>query len=118
MEQLSTWASALTYASNRRYNGLVGHLATITTQVEFDGLRKLLGSDPVWIGATNAGSLGVYTWVGTNDQGGIVDSDYWYSQPPFTSVYCVTTEAAKNGKLLTSPCTFTYHYVVEYERMF
>ena len=65
----STWPEAKTDAERRG-----GHLATITSQSEWDYIRSILGGDLdgkiVWIGATDARIEGTFEWV-TGALGGI-----------------------------------------------
>ena len=56
-----TWHQAKTDAESRG-----GHLATITSQAEFDHLRSLgvlPTGDSYWLGATDEGHEGIWTWV-------------------------------------------------------
>lgn len=40
-----------------------GHLATITSETEYQRIRGLAGSDPIWLGGTDVAQEGVWRWV-------------------------------------------------------
>jgi hypothetical protein len=43
--------------------GAGGHLVTITSQTEYQRIRNLAGSDPIWLGGTDSAQEGVWRWV-------------------------------------------------------
>ena len=64
------WIDADNIAQNMTLTGLSGvngHLVSITTQLENDYIRTLAGGTSVWIGASDAGNEGNWSWRGGPD---------------------------------------------------
>jgi hypothetical protein len=58
-----TWEEALAAAAARTNDsGVRGHLATVTTPQEQDRVRSVLGNNLAWLGASDAGDEGGFTW--------------------------------------------------------
>lgn len=55
------WSSARVAARDRQFGSVEGHLATITSQAENNLLAQL--GDDGWLGGSDAGTEGVWTWV-------------------------------------------------------
>ncbi len=59
-----TWVAAKYIAEASWYNGIYGHLATITSQSENHFVANLVPNDArVWIGLSDVASQGDYAWV-------------------------------------------------------
>jgi len=58
-----TWDEANNEANNRSYAGLQGHLATITSQSEFDWITDNLDYEGTFIGGTDMNNEGTWQWV-------------------------------------------------------
>jgi alpha-tubulin suppressor-like RCC1 family protein/uncharacterized protein (DUF2141 family) len=58
IQQSMTWSDAKGYCEN-----IGAHLLTINSQQEQDYITSVFGSDIVWLGATDAGHEGLWTWV-------------------------------------------------------
>jgi hypothetical protein len=59
-----TWDQAKTQAEGLSYSGLGGHLATFTSQAEFDAVKSVMDYNTwsmAWVGARDSGSG--FTWV-------------------------------------------------------
>ena len=58
------WTSARDAAANATFNGVNGHLATITSQAENDFIAGALGAfNRAWIGGSDATAEGDWEWV-------------------------------------------------------
>ncbi len=81
------WTVARTNASNMTFNGIGGHLATITTQDEHDFIVSL--------------AIGQNTWLGGSDDpsitGGAYDDWYWVEGPE-AGTHFSTGETAEAGQ--------------------
>ncbi len=109
---------ALTVASEKIYNGLHGHLVTITTQAEFDFLTSAFANlQDVWIGASDSAVEGTYRWV-TGPQAGQrmnISNGMWAPGEPSTErgfKHCVKLS---NNKLFDHYCDDAFGLLVEYE---
>ncbi len=58
-----TWNEAHNEANNRSYAGLQGHLATITSQSEFNWITDNLDYEGTFIGGTDMNNEGTWQWV-------------------------------------------------------
>jgi hypothetical protein len=59
-----SWTAANVAASAASFDGLAGHLATITSEAENDFIRDSIAVDELaWIGLTDEGSEGTFAWV-------------------------------------------------------
>jgi hypothetical protein len=95
------WAVARDLATQLRFNGVVGYLATITYSVEDTCLRDLIYDalpkiDPygVWVGATDLQQQGVWRWVTGPEAGALVNAGgtefTWHiGQPNIDNERCV-----------------------------
>ncbi|MDD2393133.1 MAG: YDG domain-containing protein, partial [Eubacteriales bacterium] len=77
-----SWEDAYNAAKTKRYNGLYGYLATITSSVEHDYIYKVLSGSGGWIGGMRVGNTytGEYDTLtaGYNTGGSVSTSRYWY----------------------------------------
>lgn len=58
-----TWNEAYIGANNLTYSGLQGHLATITSQQEFDWITSNLDYEGTFLGGTDQNSEGTWQWI-------------------------------------------------------
>ncbi len=58
-----TWEQANLLASTQQYSNLQGHLATITSQNEFDWITSNLDYEGKFLGGSDATTEGVWEWV-------------------------------------------------------
>jgi len=58
-----TWNEAYIEANTLTYSGLQGHLATITSQQEFDWITSNLNYEGTFLGGTDQNSEGTWQWV-------------------------------------------------------
>lgn len=112
-----TWTSAKVAAEKRSFQGTPGHLATITSQGEWEFVLDKFPNAYNWIGLSDAAQEGVFEWVTgepfvfsawkppnePNDAGGEdyvhYDSGGWNDFKDRNTVYSET---------------FPHHYIVEY----
>ena len=70
---ITKWSDALSGAKARNYQGMVGHLATVTSQSEFDFIRSLEPNARLWLGARDTGPSGgaarTWTWIDGPEKG-------------------------------------------------
>ena len=107
-------AAALTY------NGLQGHLATITSQAEFDFIVSTLNINVnTWIGVSDSEVEGTYRFVAGPEAGQAISSslysNFWYPGEPSNNVdeNCAHFNQAK--KLNDINCGWGFLYLIEYE---
>jgi hypothetical protein len=50
-------------AANSAAMAAGGHLVTITSAKEYQRVRGMVGSDPIWLGGTDSAQEGVWRWV-------------------------------------------------------
>ncbi|MCB1289501.1 MAG: hypothetical protein KDB47_17800, partial [Mycobacterium sp.] len=86
-----TWTNALAQAATKTLNGATGYLVTITTDSENQFIMFYVNASDIWIGASDAGNEGVWTWRngpeagtqfwqgGTPAQGGYATEPYYYA---------------------------------------
>jgi hypothetical protein len=58
-----TWQEANQIANSLSYSGMQGHLATITSQQEFDWITSNLDYEGKFLGGSDANTEGVWEWV-------------------------------------------------------
>lgn len=100
-----TWDQAKTAAEALSYLGTDGHLATLTTQAEYDAVKGLMDYDAwsvAWIGASDSGSG--FTWV--NGEGAVNLGAWgaWYTGEP---------QAGDYGMNLKGPAYDSYAFGAE-----
>ncbi len=110
--------NALTTASSKTYNGLPGHLATITTQAELDFLSSVFPElHGVWIGASDSVAEGTFRWAAGPETGQIVNmtNGMWAPGEPSNGPAddCVVIWDQK--LFHARNCSASYSYLVEYE---
>jgi len=129
-----TWADALSAAGATTYNGLTGYLATITSSQENSFIVAKVGSNEVWMGASDINSEGVWIWeagpengiqfwAGDGATGSAVSGAFtlwqdlgWTIEPNGgTGENCL--ELTVNGRWNDHPPTELHNYVVEYGGM-
>lgn len=87
----TTWDSASADAQSRTYDGLTGHLLTLTSQEEKDFVNtSLLSGANTWLGAQRDGSSNAFIWAVGPEAGlvfydgglvGGVYSSFWGGEP-------------------------------------
>ena len=86
----ATWAQAKADALTKKYNGLPGHLVTITSSDEYNFVKSIADSDAggwgwLWIGATSVS--GTLTWE--NNETSAWTGYNWKSGSPVAGTYNV-----------------------------
>jgi hypothetical protein len=107
-------------AGQKTYNGLGGHLATVTTQEEFNFLTaSFIDLQDVWIGASDAAVEGTFRWVSGPEAGQIMSmtNGMWAAGEPSNGAgeNCVVFWDQK--RFNDGGCFDSYRYLVEYEGM-
>ncbi len=75
VQTTATFNEARNGASSTTLNGIDGHLVTITSQTENDFINNLVGTNQIWINATDANNDGQWQWA-AGDEDGLV---FWES---------------------------------------
>jgi len=135
-----TWMEAYQDARSRCYNGHPGYLAIVGTQEENDFIHNALEAEPTyvagddaWIGATDTGVEGTFTWMGPGRMStgelvfwaddAAVDGSFtnWADGEPNdggssgTAEDCVAMYGGGDGKWFDRNCYFTEpFFVVEF----
>ncbi|MEM8981066.1 MAG: lectin-like protein [Pseudomonadota bacterium] len=114
-----TWAEARDAAAAMTYNGLDGHLVTITSAGEQAFLDSLNPSGrDLWLGASDAANEGDWRWVTGPETGLKLDDTYtnWYGNEP--NQWRGNPENYAVGWWATGwndiPGTARFGYIVEY----
>jgi Ca2+-binding RTX toxin-like protein len=73
---LATWSDALTLAQSESFNGLRGHLATITSAAEQAAIEAYFVANPVaidglWLAGSDGQSEGSWIWAAGPEEGGL-----------------------------------------------
>ena len=128
----TTWALAKSAAASGRYNGLVGHLATVTTLEENQFITSKVGIATSWLAGTDSGVEGTWKWdagpedgdafwTGTGSSGTLHNTSdpftYWGSSEPNQSgdEDCLEIVSGGTGRWNDIPCSASKGYVIEYE---
>ncbi len=111
---------ALTDAAQKTYNSGQGHLATITTQEEYDFvITTFVSLNYAWIGGVSYSSGGSFYWAAGPEAGQIADpsliSNFWEeNQPDDQQDACI--QFGNVNRFDDQPCAQANWYLVEYER--
>ncbi len=118
IENSSTWYSARDAAAGMSYNGMQGHLATITSSEENDFVvnawPNLEADYQFWIGGTDEASEGVWRWI----TGEAWSNTYWNSGEPNNSddgENCLDYKNVEGLGWNDASCDSQFSYLVEYE---
>ncbi len=82
VSSIVTWDTANANAQASTYNGMPGHLATITSAEENDWVFSNVGlaGISIWLGATDQSHEGTWTWV-TDETWNYTNWDNLYGEP-------------------------------------
>lgn len=115
-----SWDLANEVANEMSFEGLSGHLATFTTQAEFEyvvGALNLDSSFYGWVGCRKVD--GVFTWVNDEGPADFSGGDFspWYDGQPASWNYgAALGGAAYETSMFTESSTFRLNnYIVEFE---
>ncbi|MBI5631876.1 MAG: carboxypeptidase regulatory-like domain-containing protein [Nitrospirae bacterium] len=115
IQNTATWYTARDTAAGMSYNGLQGHLATITSQGEnafvLNTWPELGYSAEVWIGGSDEASEGNWQWL-TNEPWAYT---YWNGGEPNNADGGENCLDYKYAGWNDSPCDAQFWYLVEYE---
>jgi hypothetical protein len=113
----TSWSNAKTEAAKLTYEGMQGHLATITTAGENSFIKSTVCSDSgvYWFGATDQNSEGDWRWV----SGETWSYTSWGGNEPNNSggAEHVAEFNASNGLWNDNRDYRTYGYIVEFENL-
>ncbi len=114
----ATFDNALLAAAQLTYNGLAGHLATVTTQDEFDFLVSTFAPYHIWIGGNDYQVEGVFRWVAGPEAGQLVNmtNGFWAPNQPDNhqnNEDCM--DFWDHSRLNDHACSHVFAYFVEYE---
>jgi hypothetical protein len=108
------WVDAKNAAAATVYNGMQGHLATISDQAENDYVASLIGFNEVWLGLYREAN-DVWAWE-TDYEHPAVNTSFWGSgEPNNGGEYCGHMRDGIDKKWRDMPCSRTSYYVIEYE---
>jgi len=78
-----TWAEALSLAASKTFQGLQGHLATVTDAAENRFVSQEIGLHQLgWLGASDNGSEGRWVWQAGPEQGQALSWFNWTANEP------------------------------------
>ncbi len=113
-----SWSNARDAAAGMSYNGMQGHLATITSQVEHDFVLNqwpnLEADYEFWIGGTDEASEGNWLWI----TGETWSNTYWNSGEPNNSdggENCLDYKNVEGLGWNDASCDSQFSYLVEFE---
>jgi hypothetical protein len=111
----SSYQTAVAAAASSSFNGLQGHVVTITSQDEFDFLKNTFGNYSFWIAAGDAQSEAFWSWTAGPEAGLTIAPTFWQPGQPNggTTANCGVMSSA--GWDDQSCSTFLASHVVEYE---
>ena len=76
------YQTALAIAANSTFKRRQGHLATVSSQAEFDFLKTAFGNHSFWIAASDASSEDAWAWTAGPESGMIVQPSFWRNGQP------------------------------------
>ncbi|WP_320045174.1 lectin-like protein [uncultured Desulfobacter sp.] len=108
------WDSANILAESSSYNGLDGHLVTVTSDSEWTFIKSLTDyRDNLWLGGTDSVTEGTWTWV----TGEAFSFTAWASGEPNdlrNEDYLETWQSGNTWNDIAGTST-NYGYIIEYE---
>jgi hypothetical protein len=113
------WTSAKIAAAQLVYNGMQGHLATVSTKAENDLIATLRGAGRnVWIDGSDAGIEGIWGYTSGPQINTPLSYTNWDSSTAEpnggTNENCLLQQ--DDGTWGSAGCTKGFHFVVEYEK--
>ena len=126
------WATAKSNAALGRYNGLIGHLATVSSLEENEFITDKVGIATAWLAGTDSGVEGTWKWdagledgdtfwTGTGSPGTSHNTSdpftFWGDSEPNQSgdEDCLEIVSGGTGRWNDIPCSNNKGYVIEYE---
>lgn len=114
VENSLSWGNARSAAAGMSYNGMQGHLATITSQDEHDFVLSEwpgIGDPATWIGGTDEASEGNWLWI----TGEMWSHTSWGGGEPNNSGNENCLEYGGNNLWNDASCDGQKWYLVEFE---
>ncbi len=108
------WFDAKNAAAATVYNGMQGHLVTISNQAENDYVASLISSNYVWLGMYRS-TYDVWVWE-TDFVHPAINPTFWTSgEPSYGGEYCTQMDSGGVKTWGDRVCTNERYYVIEYE---
>ncbi len=109
-----SWTEAVTAAAATAYNGMQGHLVTISSQEENDYVASLIGSNNVWLGMYR-GAYDVWAWETGYTHDAVVTSFWGSGEPSYGAGLCAQMDSGASKTWSEVSCSEGRYYVIEYE---
>ena len=109
-----TFANALAASAARTYNGMSGHLVTITSVDEFNFLSSK-NMTMGYIAASDQNTEGVYTWMAGPENGTVVSPAFWNTGQPANSSAALDCVEASSPRWNVIACTTISNWYIEFE---
>jgi hypothetical protein len=113
--EYASYQTASATALSTSFNGLQGHLVTVTSLNEFNFLKTTFANSTFWIAASDTQSEGIWTWTAGPESGLVITPSFWSPGQPNsgTAANCAVMSLAGWDDRRCS--SFLAPYVVEFE---
>ncbi len=108
------WVDAKNAAAATVYNGMQGHLATISDKAENDYVASLIGINNAWLGMYRS-AYGVWAWE-TDFEHAAVNASFWVpGEPTNGGEQCAHMVGGARKTWNDEFCSVSIYYIIEYE---
>jgi hypothetical protein len=108
------FSTGVTVSSGLTYNGMPGHLVTITSAGEYNFLiaRNFTYG---YIGASDSQVEGTFRWMTGPENGTVVSPTFWNIGEPNNSGLIEDCVEVVNGKWNDNQCSLVRNWIIEFE---
>jgi hypothetical protein len=106
-----SWVEAVAAAAATTYNGMQGHLVTISSQAENEHVASLIGSASVWLGMRR-GAYDVWAWETGYTHEAAIPSFWGSGEPSYSAGDCAQMDSGASMTWMEASCSQSRYYVI------